>query len=132
MTAELERGDIYVFYRPRGNVDEVRSLDDVQRLLLVLHAEGTHRLRDIIVGTKHLPDSHERACAFVAQVSDRAEDIRAELRQRTYDTKTRGEQRQPPARPVGEGRYLIADHDGHSHLAYVLEIPSDLGDAQRR
>ena len=75
MTAELERGDIYVFYRPRGNVDEVRSLDDVQRLLLVLHAEGTHRLRDIIVGTKHLPDSH---------------------------------------------------------LAYVLEIPSDLGDAQRR
>jgi len=54
-----------------------------------------------------------------------------ELRQRTYETKTRCEQRQPPARPVGEGRYLIADHDGHSHLAYVLEIPRDLGDAQR-
>jgi hypothetical protein len=133
MTAELERGDIYFFYRPRVNVDEVRSLDDVQRLFLVLHVDGTHRLREIIVGTKHLPDpdSHERAWAFVAQVSDRAEDIRAELRQRTYETKTRGEQRQPPARPVGEGRYLIADHDGHGHLAYVLEIPSDLGDAQR-
>ena len=82
---------------------------------------------------KHLPDpdSHERAWAFVAHVSDRAEDLRAELRQRTYETKTRGERRQPPARPVGEGRYMIADHDGHSHLAYVLELPPGLGDAQR-
>ncbi|HEY2319234.1 MAG TPA: hypothetical protein VGH67_13105 [Solirubrobacteraceae bacterium] len=133
MTAELERGDIYFFYRPRVNVDEVRSLDDVQRLFFVLHVDGTHRLRDIIVGTKHLPDpdSHERVWAFVAQVSDRAEDLRAELRQRTYETKTRGERRQPPARPAGEGRYVIADHDGHSHLAYVLELPPELGDAQR-
>jgi hypothetical protein len=133
MATELERGDIYFFYRPRVNVDEVRSLDDVQRLFFVLHVDGIHRLRDIIVGTKHLPnaDSHERAWAFVAQVTDRAEDLRAELRQRTYETKTRGERRQPPARPVGEGRYIIADHDGHSHLACVLELPPELGDAQR-
>jgi hypothetical protein len=133
MTAELERGDIYFFYRPRVNVDEVRSLVDVQRLFFVLHVEGAHRLREIIVGTKHLPDpdSHERAWAFVAQVSDRAEDLRTELRQRTYETKTRGERRQPPARPAGEGRYIIADHDGHSHLAYVLELPAELGGAQR-
>lgn len=132
MTAELERGSIYFFYRPRVDVDEVRSLDDVQRLFFVLHVDDTDRLRDIIVGTKHLPglDSHERAWAFVAQVSDRAEDLRAELRQRTYETKTRGERRQPPARPAGEGRYIIADHDGHSHLAYVLELPRELGDAQ--
>src|ERR1700759_2570474 len=83
MTVELERGDIYFFYRPRVNVDEVRSLDDVQRLFFVLHVDGTHRLRDIIVGTKHLPgpDSHERVWAFVAQVSDRAEDLQSGLRQ---------------------------------------------------
>ena len=133
MTVRLERGHIYFFYRPRVNVDEVRSLDDVQRLFFVLHVDGTHRLREIIVGTKHLPDpdSHERAWAFVAQVSDRAEDLQAELRQRTYPTKTGGERRQPAARPVGEGRYIIADHDGHGHLAYVLELPPEIGDAQR-
>ena len=111
MTAELERGNIYFFYRPRVDLENVRSLDDVQRLLFVLHVDGTHRLRELIIGTKHLPDpdSHERAWAFVAQVTDRAEDLRAELRQRTYETKTRGERRQPPARPAGEGRYVIAE-----------------------
>jgi hypothetical protein len=133
MAAELERGNIYFFYRPRVDLDEVRSLDDVQRLLFVLHVDGTHRLRELIIGTKHLPvpESHERAWAFVARVSDRAEDLRAELRQRTYETKTRGERRQPPARPAGEGRYVIAGHDGHCHLAYVLELPPELGEAQR-
>jgi hypothetical protein len=133
MTAELERGNIYFFYRPRVNVDEVQSLNDVQRLFFVLSVDGTHRLRDIMVGTKHLPgpDGHERAWAFVALVSDRAGDLRAELSARTYETRTRGERHQPPARAAGEGRYLIADHDGHSHLAYVLELPRELGDAQR-
>jgi hypothetical protein len=37
----------------------------------------------------------------------------------------------PEARPVGEGRYAIVDHDGHTHLAYVLELPPEPGPAQR-
>ena len=37
-----------------------------------MHVDGTHRMRENIVGTKHLPDpgSHERAWAFVAEVSE--------------------------------------------------------------
>jgi hypothetical protein len=38
---------------------------------------------------------------------------------------------QPEARPVGEGRYTIVDHEGHSHLAYALEHPQQPGEAQR-
>ena len=48
-----------------------------------------------------------------------------------YETKTRGERRLPPARPAGEGIYAIARHSGHTHLAYVLELPEEPGDAQR-
>jgi hypothetical protein len=133
MSVELERGDIFFFYRPRVGLNEVRTIDDVQRLFFVLHVGGKCRMRDIIVGTKRLPDPdrHERIWAFVARVSDDTADIQAELRQRTYQTRTRGERHQPGARPAGEGRYAIVDHGGHSHLAYVLELPRELGEAQQ-
>ena len=37
---------------------------------------------------------------------------------------------QPEARPVGEDRYALADHNGHTHVAYVLELPHEPGEAQ--
>ena len=65
MSTELESGDIFFLYRPRVGESEVHSLDDVQRLFFVLQSERERRLREIIVGTKRLPDSdrHERAWA---------------------------------------------------------------------
>jgi hypothetical protein len=132
MSTELERGDIFFFYRPRVGRDEVRSLEDVQRFFMVLHPQGSSHVREIVVGTKRLPDveRHEREWAFVARVS-RGVDFREELERRTYQTKTRGERVQAPARPAGEGRYAIVDHGDHSHLAYGLELPHDPGEAQR-
>jgi hypothetical protein len=117
----LERGDIFFFYRPRVGVGRVRSLADVQRFFLALHPDGQSRLREIIVGPKRLPDPgrHERCWAYVAGVWDSAEDFREELNRRVYETKTRGERVQPEARPSGEGRYAIVDHEGHGHLAYA-------------
>lgn len=131
MSTELERGDIFFLYRPRVGVDEVRSLEDVQRFVLLLHPQGSSHVREIVVGTKRLPDveRHERAWALVARVSDGA-DFREELERRTYQTKTRGERVQPETRPAGEGRYAIVDHGGHTHLAYALELPSEPGEAQ--
>lgn len=133
MSTTLERGDIFFFYRPRVGIDEVRSLEDVQRFFFVLHPDGASRLREVIVGTKRLPDveRHERAWAFVARVTDSAAYFRAELSKRTYQTKTRGERVQREPRPAGEGRYAIVDHDRHSHLVYALELPREPGEAQR-
>jgi hypothetical protein len=132
MSTELERGDIFFFYRPRVGRDEVRSLEDVQRFFMLLHPQGSSHVREIVVGTKRLPDveRHERGWAFVARVS-RGVDFREELERRTYQTKTRGERVQAATRPAGEGRYAIVDHGDHSHLAYVLELPHDPGEAQR-
>jgi hypothetical protein len=133
MARELERGDVFFFYRPRVGVTEVRSLDDVARFVFVLDpdAHGCDRL--LVVGRKRLPDPerHERAWALVAEVTQRPDELRDDLEARTYETRTRGLRQQPGARPVGEGRYVLADHDGHSHLAYALELPAEPGEAQR-
>jgi hypothetical protein len=133
MTRELERGDMFFFYRPRVGVTEVRSLDDVARFVVVLDPDTRGWDRLLVVGRKRQPDPerHERAWALVAEVTPRPDELRDGLEARSYETRTRGLRRQPEARPVGEGRYVLADHDGHSHLAYALELPPEPGEAQR-
>lgn len=133
MTRVLERGDAGFLYRPRIGVEQVRTLDDVARLFLVLDPDGPRAARLIVVGRKRLPDPsrHERHWAVVAEVAKPPEELGEELAPRIYETKTRGLRRRPEARPAGEGRYLLADHDGHSHLAYALERPREPGEAQR-
>jgi hypothetical protein len=110
----IEVGDVSFFYRPRAGVEEVRGLDDVQRFFFVLEPDRKRHFRRFAVGARRLPDplSDERLWAFVSQVAE-------------------GDGAPPAASPVGEGRYGIIDHEGHTHLAYVLERPEEPGDAQR-
>ena len=35
------------------------------------------------------------------------------------------------AAPAGEGKYSIVKHDGHTELAYLLELPQELGPTQK-
>lgn len=133
MTRAIERGEIVFFHRPRVGVEHVRSIDDVARFTFVLAPADRELERLLIVGRKRLPDParHERAWALVAGVTTDPKGLGEELAPRVYETRTRGLRMQREARPAGEGRYVIADHDGHSHLAYVLELPHEPGDAQR-
>ncbi|MEA2276256.1 MAG: hypothetical protein QOC78_1216 [Solirubrobacteraceae bacterium] len=133
MSEVLERGDLFFFYRPRVGADEVRDLSDVQRTFVILEPDGRTRYRRLIVGRKRLPraESHEREWAFVAEVADDPEAMRDDIERKAYETRTRGPRVQPEARPAGEGRYAIVDHDGHTHLAYALELPREPGDVQR-
>ena len=91
----------------------------------------------MIVGRKRLPDaeSHERNWGFVTLVSDDASDIEKELREEHYETRTRGGQDQPAARPAGEGVYVItregSPETGQMHLAYELELPETPGAVQK-
>jgi hypothetical protein len=75
----------------------------------VLAPAGGERVRTLIVGRKRLPDpnGHEREWAFVAGTE------------------------QPDARPAGEAVYVIADHEGHTHLAYALDPPREPEPLQR-
>jgi hypothetical protein len=136
MTSEradvVERGDIFFLYRPRVNEDDPSGLSDVQRFFMVLRPDRG-KIRLLVVGRKRLPDPgrHERNWGFVAKVAQAPAAIEQDLREETYETKTRGERRQPAARPAGEGRYAVALIDGQMHLAYVLERPEQPAEVQR-
>lgn len=133
-TAEiLERGDIFFLYRPRVDQEDPSSLADVQRFFVVLRPEERKKVRLMVIGRKRLPDArrHDREWGFVAMTADTAAELEKELRAETYETKTRGEQHQPAARPAGEGRYAVALTDGQMHLAYALELPERPGEVQR-
>jgi hypothetical protein len=129
----LESGEVFFLYRPRVGVTDVRDLSDVQRLFLILKPDGERRYRRMIVGRKRLPDpaAHEREWAFVGEVTTDPAELRDDIERVEYETKTRGVRVQPEARPAGEGRYAIVDHEGHTHLAYRLELPREPGEAQR-
>jgi hypothetical protein len=48
-----------------------------------------------------------------------------------YTTETRGKRRLAAAVPAGEGKYVIAKHDNHTELAFILELPETPGPTQR-
>jgi hypothetical protein len=53
----LEHGALSVLYVPRLDHPVVLGLEDVQRVLLVLHPEGSREARLVLVGRKQLPRS---------------------------------------------------------------------------
>jgi hypothetical protein len=131
----VERGDLFFFYRPRVERHAPRSEDDVQRFLAVLAPEGGDRFRLLTIGRKRLPlawrTGRERNWGWVMKVVGAPEEIRLELAGYQYDTKTRGQRDQPAARPAGAGRYALARHGAHTHLAYALARPAEPGPVQR-
>lgn len=133
MADVLERGDIFFLYRPRVEHVEAHSLEDVQRLYVILHPRGRDDYRRLVIGRKRMPQigARERHWAFVDRVARTPEPIVDDLREVHYATATRGERELSPARPAGEGMYAIVAHDDHSHLAYRLELPAYVGEVQR-
>lgn len=132
-TEILERGNIYFCYTPKVERDDVDKLDDVQQFYFVLAPHEKQSYRLIVIGKKRFPeiDSDNNNWCFVESVSDNAREIEQGLRRETYSTKTLGERLQPAARPVGEGIYEIIKHRGHTNLIYALELPEELGKAQK-
>jgi hypothetical protein len=129
-----ERGDVYFFFRPKVERHAPRGERDVQRFLVVLAPDGRHLLRLVTVGRKRLPGASTargRNWGWVMKVGSSPEDVVEELRGYEYDTKTRGHRDQPAARPAGAGRYAIARHGAHAHLAYALAQPAAPGRVQR-
>lgn len=136
MTNYVEKGDIYFFYRPKVDADKIRSIDDVQRLHLVLVADNEDTARLFVVGRKQLPEivkgkskSTEREW-MMNYLTGKPQAIGEALAPLEYQTKTRGEREQGEAIPVGEGRYVIFERNNSTRLAYHLSNPSKPGKAQ--
>jgi len=144
-TVTLETGHIFFFYRPKVELEDASSLDEVQRLFMILRPEDntehdTRKEKDrlIVIAKKMLPeiDSHMKHWGFVELVSANMDDIKKRLGPTTYQTKTMGERHLSGAKPCGSGVYSIVHHPGvhtshsHTHLAYVLELPEEPGHLQ--
>ncbi|GAA5927631.1 hypothetical protein JCM1841_006067 [Sporobolomyces salmonicolor] len=141
----LEKGHVYFLYRPKVEVDEPHSLDDVSKfhMLLVPHHAKLHRL--IAIGKKALPDASVSSRPIWGEVLNVGEDLKGlkeALGAYTYETKTRGTRHQPGARVAACGAYVLhatehppehswnASAVWHTHMAYEVAVPHQLGEVQ--
>lgn len=140
----LEKGIIYFFFRGRVNMEEPSNVGDIARSYIVLRPiphgakigngpiddAGMNRL--LALPKKVLPNtSKDRFMVFVEKANASLEEIKSSLGASDYLTKTAGARHTPSATPVGEGVYAIIKAGRESHLAYILTIPSELGEVQK-
>jgi hypothetical protein len=142
----IEQGDIFFFYRPKVDTEEVKDIKDVQRFYMVTspeeEEEEEEKKNDIyrlfLIGQKQLPEiiegkstSEEKNWALNILTTSNPDDIHKELLPAEYTTETRGKRRLAAAAPAGEGKYKIVKHDNHTELAYLLELPEIPGPTQK-
>lgn len=141
----LEKGIIYFFFRSRVNVEEPRDTNDIARSYIVLRPlphgakvgegpigdDGNCRL--LALPKKLLPLSgKDRFLVFVEKAEASFKELKDDFVSASdYATKTAGTSHTPAATPIGEGVYAITATGRESHLAYILTIPSELGEVQR-
>ncbi|KAI9707076.1 MAG: hypothetical protein M1836_000036 [Candelina mexicana] len=141
----LEKGIIYFFYRGRVNVDEPQGVEDLARSYIVLRPlphgaklgdgaiedAGNNRL--LALPKKVLPKSNrDRFMVFVEKAKTTTKDIKENfIASSDYATQTAGTRHTPSATPAGEGIYAITTTGRESHLAYILTVPSELGEIQK-
>jgi hypothetical protein len=137
----LETGNVAFFYRPKEGILHPKSPDDLERAYFVLFPDDqqhhqnrlfivAHGVFPAIVPGKALPE--ERDWAFVADVSRGPRAIVDALEKNVPGPPgPGGERARPWARIAGDGRYAIARHEDHTHLAYVLHRPQQPGEVQK-
>eukprot|EP01119_Soliformovum_irregulare_P024093 TRINITY_DN8567_c0_g1_i1.p1 TRINITY_DN8567_c0_g1~~TRINITY_DN8567_c0_g1_i1.p1 ORF type:complete len:400 (-),score=124.40 TRINITY_DN8567_c0_g1_i1:255-1454(-) len=137
----LERGHIYFFYRPKVELSQVTNFDEIQKTFIVL---SRHSLvsanptddplfRIIRIGKKKLPstEEHNRFWGIVEEASDDMSNLERLIDEDHYTTITQGERTNFASRLVGGGVYAIVQHKNATHLAYVLEMPKEIGETQK-
>lgn len=144
----LEKGIIYFFTRGRVGVgNDPDSVQDLQRTFFVLRPlpdgakltdgsiqdVGNNRL--IALPKKVFPKSgKDRFMAFVEKGKTSMEDLKESFFTGSdYSTKTTGTRHTPEVTPLGEGVYaMTSTGDGRTttHLAYMLTIPTEIGEVQ--
>ncbi|KAI1826033.1 hypothetical protein F4861DRAFT_537395 [Xylaria intraflava] len=140
----LEKGIIYFFFRGRVGIEEPSSVDEIQRSYMILRPldkdakleegaipdSGNSRL--IAVPKKVFPRSgRDRWIAFVEKAKASLDTLKEQfLSSSDYETKTVGTRHMPAATPAAEGIYAITTTGRESHLAYVITLPSELGEVQ--
>ena len=140
----LEKGIIYFFFRGRVGITEPSDVNDIARSYIVLRPlphgaklgegpigdAGNNRM--LALPKKVLPVSpKDRFMTFVEKTKISMDDIKSQLSSSDYSTKTAGTRHTPAAAPIGEGIYAITQTGRETHLAYILTLPSEIGEVQQ-
>ncbi|KAK3393975.1 hypothetical protein B0H63DRAFT_459634 [Podospora didyma] len=142
----LEKGIIYFFIRGRVGIDDPSSVDDIARSYMLLRPIPTDaklgsgpigdagNSRVCAVPKKVLPQSgKDRWISFVEMAGASFQELKDQFLSSTdYTTKTAGDRHTPAATPIGEGVYAITTTGRESHLAYILTLPEELGEVQKK
>lgn len=129
---------MYLFYRKKMNVKKPSSIDDIQRLHMILVPDNHFKKRLFVVGKKRLPKiakskakSTQREWALNVLSTTKETDIRDALIPMEYETKTKGTRIQPGSVPVAQGKYQINKEEHSTKLGFKLTEPKNLGKAQK-
>ncbi|GKT47511.1 uncharacterized protein ColSpa_07692 [Colletotrichum spaethianum] len=139
----LEKGIIYFFFRGRVNTETTEEVDDIARSYLILRPVGTDsKLGDGPIGDagntrllalpkKVLPESgKDRFMVFVEKSGTSFKELKEQFLSGADNETKAGTSHSPSATPAGEGVYVITTTGRETHLAYMLTLPSDLGEVQ--
>lgn len=140
----LEKGILYFVYRGRVNIDDPKEVQDIARSYIVLRplphgaklGDGPigddKNCRLIAVPKKTLPlTGNDKWTAFVEKANVSFKDLKdGFLQSSDYETSTQGTQHTPAVSPAAEGVYAITTTGRETHLAYIITVPSPLGEVQ--
>ncbi|KAK1496612.1 hypothetical protein CTAM01_08250 [Colletotrichum tamarilloi] len=140
----LEKGIIYFFFRARVNTDGAEEIDDIARSYMILRPIGTDsKLGDGPIGDagntrllalpkKVFPETdRDKFMVFVEKAGASFAELKEEFLSGADNQTKSGVSHAPAATPAGEGVYVITSTGSDSHLAYMLTLPSDLGEVQK-
>ncbi|KAK2041932.1 hypothetical protein LZ31DRAFT_376362 [Colletotrichum somersetense] len=140
----LEKGIIYFFFRGRVNTESTEEVDDIARSYIILRPVGIDsKLGDGPIGDagntrllalpkKVLPESgKDRFMVFVEKSGASFKELKEQFLSGADNQTKAGTSHSPPATPAGEGVYVITTTGRETHLAYMLTLPSDLGEVQQ-
>ncbi|KAJ9107561.1 hypothetical protein QFC21_001020 [Naganishia friedmannii] len=156
----IEYGRIHFLYKPKVEVEHPTSVDDVQRLHIILqpHKEEDPSGKPVLsrmlhVGRKVLPTAgkgrRQPFWAFVSAVAEDVSELHDALKenpsffdwQSKNDTKTKGIRTTGPDRLVATGPYCIVSQTANesgtnperrtSFLCYTTTLPQEPGEVQK-
>ncbi|KXH32899.1 hypothetical protein CSIM01_07526 [Colletotrichum simmondsii] len=140
----LEKGIIYFFFRARVNTDGAEEVDDIARSYMILRPIGTDsKLGDGPIGDagntrllalpkKVFPETgRDKFMVFVEKAGASFAELKEQFLSGADNQTKSGVSHAPAATPAGEGVYVITSTGSDSHLAYMLTLPSVLGEVQK-
>jgi hypothetical protein len=121
----LKSGSIYFFCRPK-----IKSKEEVQRFFFVL-SNNINSYTSLVVGKKKLPkDSHESYFLFVEEANKNKQELLESL-QKKHHKVGKGETTDYKAYCLAEGKFVITNHNNHTHFIYQITNPFELKEVQQ-